>query len=59
MVPDEEVKRLVVEKSDAGLIKKAAVNAGMKTLLEDGALKAMTGMTTVEEVMRIATAAVD
>jgi general secretion pathway protein E len=59
MVPDEEVKRMVVQKSDAGLIKKAAVKAGMKTLLEDGALKAMEGMTTIEEVVRIATAAVD
>jgi general secretion pathway protein E len=59
LVPDEEVKRLVVDKADAGAIKKAAVRAGMKTLLTDGALKAMTGVTTVEEVVRIATAAVD
>lgn len=59
LVPDEEVKRLIVDKSDAGAIKKAAVRAGMKTLLMDGAIKAMRGQTTIEEVMRIATAAVD
>ena len=59
LVPDESVKRLVVDKSDAGIIKKAAVKAGMKTLLMDGALKAMEGKTTIEEVMRIATAVVD
>ncbi len=59
MIPEEEVKRLVVHKSDAGAIKKAAVLGGMKTLLEDGAIKAMTGVTTVEEVVRIATADVD
>ncbi len=59
LVPDEEVKRLVVAKADAGAIKKAAVRAGMKTLLTDGAIKAMEGKTTIEEVMRIATAAVD
>ena len=59
LIPDEEVKRLVVAKSDAGLIKKAAARAGMKTLLMDGAIKAMQGVTTIEEVMRIATAAVD
>ncbi|MCB9738830.1 MAG: type II secretion system ATPase GspE [Deltaproteobacteria bacterium] len=59
LVPDEEVKRLIVDKSDAGAIKKAAVRAGMKTLLMDGAIKAMRGQTTIEEVVRIATAAVD
>ncbi len=59
MVPNDETKALVVHKADAGAIKKAAVIGGMKTLLEDGAIKAMTGVTTVEEVVRIATAAVE
>ncbi len=59
MIPDDEVKRLVVHKSDAGAIKRAGVMAGMKTLLEDGAIKAMKGVTTVEEIVRIATAAVE
>jgi general secretion pathway protein E len=59
LIPDEEVKRLIVDKADAGSIKKAALRAGMKTLLMDGAIKAMTGVTTIPEVMRIATAAVD
>ena len=56
LVPDEEVKRLVVQRSDAGIIKRAAVESGMRTLMEDGAIKAMAGDTTVEEVVRIATA---
>ena len=56
MVPNDEVKRLVVHKSDAGTIKRAAVIGGMKTLMEDGAIKVMAGVTTVEEVVRIATA---
>ena len=59
LVPDEEVKRIVVDRGDAGQIKKAALRAGMRTLLMDGAIKAMRGMTTVEEVVRIATAAVE
>jgi general secretion pathway protein E len=59
MVPNEEVKRLIVERADAGQVKKAAVRAGMKTLLGDGAIKCMTGVSTVEEVVRIATAAVE
>ena len=59
LVPNEEVKRLVVQKSDAGVIKRAAVRAGMKTLLEDGAVKCMSGVSTIEEVVRIANAAVE
>jgi general secretion pathway protein E len=56
LTPTEEVKRLVVAKSDAGTIKRAAVADGMATLRDDGALKVMAGITTVEEVMRIANA---
>jgi type II secretory ATPase GspE/PulE/Tfp pilus assembly ATPase PilB-like protein len=59
LAPNEEIKRLIVAKADAGLIKKAAIKAGMKTLLEDGAIKCMQGVSTVEEVVRIATAAVE
>jgi general secretion pathway protein E len=56
MTPTEEIKRLVVQKTDAGAIKRAATAAGMKTLLADGAWKVLQGRTTVEEVMRIANA---
>lgn len=56
LIPNEDIKRLVVQKSDAGAIKRAAVATGMLTLLGDGAVKCMTGVTTVEEVMRIANA---
>ncbi len=56
LIPNEEIKRLVVSKSDAGTIKRAAVAGGMATLRDDGAQKCMGGFTTVEEVMRIANA---
>ena len=56
LIPNEEVKRLVVSKNDAGAIKRCAVANGMQTLLGDGAWKCMAGRTTVEEVMRIANA---
>jgi general secretion pathway protein E len=59
LVPNEEVKRLVVSKNDAGAIKRCAVANGMLTLLHDGAYKCMLGKTTVEEVMRIANADVE
>ncbi len=59
LIPNEDVKRLVVSKNDAGAIKRAAVANGMLTLLHDGAYKCMLGRTTVEEVMRIANADVE
>ncbi len=59
LVPNEDVKRLVVSKNDAGAIKRGAVANGMLTLLHDGAYKCMLGRTTVEEVMRIANADVE
>ena len=59
LVPDEEIKRIVVDRGDAGQIKKAAIRGGMRTLLMDGAIKSMNGQTTIEEVVRIATAAVE
>ena len=59
LIPNEDVKRLVVSKNDAGAIKRSAVANGMQTLLADGAIKCMQGRTTVEEVMRIANADVE
>ena len=49
----EEVRRLAIRNADAGQIKHAAVEAGMRTLRDDGALKVLQGLTTIEEVMRV------
>ncbi|MSP91039.1 MAG: type II secretion system protein GspE [Myxococcales bacterium] len=54
LMPNDDIKRLVVAKADASTIKRAAASSGMTTLMADGAFKCMTGVTTVEEVMRIA-----
>src|SRR6185369_13700583 len=48
---NEPVRRLTLDKADAGSIRNAAVEAGMVTLRFDGARKVMQGMTTPEEVM--------
>ena len=48
---NEPVRRLTLDKADAGSIRTAAVEAGMVTLRFDGARKVMLGMTTPEEVM--------
>jgi general secretion pathway protein E len=48
---NDQVRRLCLDKSDAGTIRNAAIEAGMVTLRFDGARKVMQGMTTPEEVM--------
>ena len=47
----EQVRRLRLDKADAGSIRNAAVEEGMVSLRYDGARKCVLGMTTPEEVM--------
>ncbi|MBX3158715.1 MAG: type II secretion system ATPase GspE [Deltaproteobacteria bacterium] len=48
---NDTVRRLCLDKADAGTIRNAAVEAGMVSLRFDGARKIVQGMTTPEEVM--------
>jgi general secretion pathway protein E len=52
MVLDDQIRTLIVKNSDAGTIKKAAIQAGMSTLREDGVAKVLQGFTTIDELMR-------
>jgi general secretion pathway protein E len=52
MIVDDQIRSLIVKNSDAGTIKKAAVQAGMATLREDGITKVLQGSTTIDELMR-------
>ena len=55
LMVDDEVRRLILKNVDAGTIKRyATTKGGMKTLLVDGARKAVMGITTPEEVLRVA-----
>ncbi len=49
----DELRRLTVERYPAEDIKKYAVSEGMRTLREDGLRKALEGMTSIEEVLRV------
>ncbi len=49
----DDVKKLVIKESDAGSIRRAAMDGGMKTLREDGARKVLEGITSIEEVLRV------
>ncbi len=50
----EKVGRLILEKVDGASISKQAVIEGMITMKQDGYLKVLQGLTTVEEVLRVA-----
>lgn len=53
LVMNDEVRELISRRGSEHAIRKAARNAGMRTLLEDGVLKAARGLTTLEEVVRV------
>ena len=53
MILDDAIKSLILKTSDSNAIKRKAVNQGMVTLRQDGALKVLNGITTVEEILRI------
>jgi type IV pilus assembly protein PilB len=49
----EEIKRLISENVTAGEIEKKAVEEGMNTMMVDGFIKALKGLTSLEEVLRV------
>ena len=53
LVTDEEIERLVMERSSASMIREAALKRGMTSLREDGLNKIKTGLTTLAEVLRV------
>lgn len=54
IVLDEEIRSLVISKASSNVIKAAAIKKGMKTLKDCGLEKVMQGITTIEEVLRVA-----
>ena len=53
MPMDEETKELTLRRAPANEIKRAATQAGMKTLRDSGIAKIKQGITTIEEVLRV------
>jgi type IV pilus assembly protein PilB len=54
IVLDEEIRGLIISKASSNIIKDAAIKKGMKTLKDSGMEKVMQGVTTLEEVIRVA-----
>jgi len=56
LVVSDEIRSLVTKNVEASIIKRAALKEGMLSLMDDGARKVLDGITTAEEVFRVATA---
>lgn len=50
----DKIAKMILSHSDSNDIAKAAVEDGMVTMKQDGYLKAIEGLTTIEEVLRVA-----
>jgi general secretion pathway protein E len=53
LLVDDDVRQLVLKNVDSASIKKRAVEKGMLTLLDDGAMKVAMGHTTIAEVLSV------
>jgi general secretion pathway protein E len=53
LVMSEPIRRLVMQHADTGRIEEQARAEGMRTMYEDGLVKALEGVTTIEEVLRV------
>jgi len=49
----EIIKKMISQKADATEIEKKAKEDGMLTMIEDGFSKAITGITSIEEILRV------
>lgn len=52
----EKIQQLVLNRATSAEIQNAAIEEGMVTMREDGYLKALSGLTTIKEVNRVASA---
>ena len=50
---DEQIKGMLIERRSTEEIKQVALRKGMKTLRQDAVMKALKGITTIDEVIRV------
>jgi general secretion pathway protein E/type IV pilus assembly protein PilB len=53
LVTNEEIRQLATDRVSSWRVAQAAVNAGMRTLRQDGWRKVLLGESTVDEVLRV------
>ncbi len=49
----DTLRQMIFDHADAGMIMKAAMETGMRSMFDDGLLKAIAGVTSIEEVLRV------
>lgn len=54
LIIDDEIRNLTLSTTDSNTIKRKAVERGMTTLKTDGVEKVLKGLTSIDEVMRVA-----
>jgi type IV pilus assembly protein PilB len=54
MAVTDKIAKIVLEQPDSAALEKQAVADGMITMMQDGFLKVIAGITTIEEVLRVA-----
>jgi type IV pilus assembly protein PilB len=55
LVLNSDIRRLLLTEVAAGPVRELALKAGMRTLFQDGLMKVAQGLTTIEEVVAVAT----
>lgn len=50
---NQDIQKLIVAKAASSEIQRLAVSQGMITMRQDGYLKALSGVTTIDEVNRV------
>ncbi len=53
LVISDEIRRLIMKHATSSQIERQACAEGMRTMYEDGMLKALAGVTSIEEVLRV------
>jgi len=53
MVMSDNLRRMIMQHAGMGDLEEAARKEGMRTMYEDGLVKALQGHTTIEEVLRV------
>lgn len=53
LIIDPEIRRMIISRSDSRTISEYAISRGMQNLYRDGLSKVRSGITTIEEVLRV------
>ena len=53
MVVTDRIRQLILSRADSNTIHNAATDGGMRTMLDDGIEKVLSGVTTIEELRRV------